>query len=81
MEVLPGVHPSPNIQSAPVIYEIENTGADSEGIFWPLWLKFWEYARMESTWCTARIPTRSRRHRARGNFVRLLRRPLAGADD
>jgi ubiquinone/menaquinone biosynthesis C-methylase UbiE len=30
--MLPGVHPSPNIQSAPDIYEIENRAADPAGL-------------------------------------------------
>ncbi|MDP9366574.1 MAG: class I SAM-dependent methyltransferase [Chloroflexota bacterium] len=30
-DALPGVHPSPNIQSAPDVYEIENRAADPDG--------------------------------------------------
>ncbi|MCB9177253.1 MAG: methyltransferase domain-containing protein [Caldilineae bacterium] len=34
LDVLPGVHPSPNIQTDPERYELENQAADPEGWLW-----------------------------------------------
>jgi ubiquinone/menaquinone biosynthesis C-methylase UbiE len=34
LSTLPGVHPSPNIQTDPELYEIENRAVDPEGLIW-----------------------------------------------
>lgn len=34
LDALPGVHPSPNIQTDPDLYELENRAADPEGWLW-----------------------------------------------